>query len=319
MQINLPLIMHKFAIPMLLLMIFSNPVFSQDQTIRMVFVGDMMLDELPGGVIREGQNPFAAFDEIFERADIRIGNLECVVSQQGEPEKKPFTFRAHPRVIPILKKYFSAISLANNHTGDYGLAAFVDMLNLLEQGGVPYFGGGRDIRSAHQPSIIEVKGKRIAFLGFNEFLPRSFEALDDRAGMAWSDDDYVIYDIQRAKNEFKADMVIVYPHWGIEWENTASPRQMELARLMIDAGATAVVGGHPHVTQNIEWYNGKPIFYSLGNFIFNGFEKGSRARLGWVLELMVAPDMQISWKIHNAKLDDNGIPQYDGEITTSPR
>ncbi|MXS77814.1 CapA family protein [Nitrosomonas sp. JL21] len=299
-------------------MIISNPIYSQDQTIRMLFVGDMMLDELPGEMIREGKNPFAAFDELFEQADITVGNLECVISEQGVPEKKPFTFRAHPRVIPILKKYFSAVSLANNHSGDYGPLAFTDMLDLLEQSGVAYFGGGRDIRFAHQPYIIDIKGKKVAFLGFNEFLPRSFEALDDRAGVAWSDDDYVIYDIQRAKTEFKADMVIVYPHWGIEWKQSASSRQMKLARLMIDAGASAVVGGHPHVTQNIEWYKGKPIFYSLGNFIFNGFEKESNARLGWALELIVTPDMQISWKIHKAKLDDNGIPHYDGELMISP-
>ncbi len=302
----------------LLMIFFGNPVYSENQTIRILFVGDVMLDELPGEMIRESKNPFAAFDELFERADIAIGNLECVISEQGVPEEKPYTFRAHPRVIPLLKKYFSAVSLANNHSGDYGPRAFADMLDLLERGGVSYFGGGRNIRSAHEPYIVEVKGKKVAFLGFNEFFPRSYEALDDRAGIAWSDDDYVIFDIRRAKTEFKADMVIVYPHWGWEGERLASSRQVKLARLMIDAGASAVVGGHPHVTQNIEWYKGKPIFYSLGNFVFNGFEENSDARLGWVLELWVAPDMQISWKIHRAKLDENGIPHYDGELTVVP-
>ncbi len=302
-----------------LLMVFlSNPVYSEEPTIRMLFVGDMMLDELPGEMIREGKNPFAAFDELFLRADITIGNLECVISEQGVPEEKPYTFRAHPRVIPLLKKYFSAVSLANNHSGDYGPMAFTDMLDLLDRSGVSYFGGGRNSRSAHEPYIVEVKGKRVAFLGFNEFFPRSYEALDDRAGIAWSDDDYVIFDIQRAKTELKADIVIVYPHWGWEGEPSASTRQMKLARMMIDAGASAVVGGHPHVTQNIDRYKGKPIFYSLGNFVFNGFEENSSARLGWALELWVTPDMQISWKIHRAKLDENGIPHYDGEVAVVP-
>lgn len=297
----------------LLLMLFSSPAYSEEQTIRMLFVGDIMLDEIPGEMIKKGHNPLAAFDGLFESADIKIGNLECVISEQGVPEAKPYTFRAHPRVIPVLKKYFSALSLANNHSGDYGPLAFSNMLDLLDRGGVAYFGGGRDIRSAHEPLLIEIKGRKIAILGYNEFFPRSFEALGDRAGIAWSDDDYVSYDIQRARIKYKADIVIVYPHWGWEHEKTASSRQSKLARLMIDAGADAVVGGHPHVTQNIEWYKGKPIFYSLGNFIFNGFAEGD-ATTGWVLELVFSPDMQITWKIHSVKLDENGIPHYAGEF-----
>lgn len=305
--------MKSILIINLLLILFSNRVYSEGQTIRMLFVGDMMLDELPGEVIKRGENPFSEFEGLFEKADIKIGNLECVISEKGEPEKKPFTFRAHPRVIPLLKKYFTALSIANNHSGDYGELAFLNMLELLERDKVSYFGGGRDIRSAHEPLIIKIKNRKIAILGYNEFFPRSFEALDDRAGIAWSDDDYIAFDIRRAKTEYKADIVIIYPHWGWEHEKMASPRQIKLAHLMIDSGADVIVGGHPHVTQNIEWYKGKPIFYSLGNFIFNGFED-SEATTGWALELFFSSDLQITWKIHVAKLDQNGIPQYAGEL-----
>ena len=307
----------KFLVIFLLLLILNTKAYSEEKTIRMLFVGDVMLDELPGEMIKQGKNPFSAFDQIFEKADVAIGNLECVISEKGEPEKKPFTFRAHPRVIPLLKKYFSALSLANNHSGDYGPLAFSDMLDLLDQNGVLYFGGGQNIRLAHEPQMIGIKGKRIAILGYNEFLPRSFEALNDRSGIAWSDDDYVIYDIQRAKIEYKADVVIVYPHWGWEREKIASARQMKLARIMIDAGADVIVGAHPHVTQNIEWYKDKPIFYSLGNFVFNGFNAGEETT-GWVLELSISPDLQITWKIHIARLDQNGIPQYAGELKDIP-
>ncbi len=305
--------MQRILLVFLLLVFFSNCAYPEEHSIRMLFVGDLMLDELPGEMIKDRKNPFSAFDGVFEKADIKIGNLECVISEKGAAEKKPFTFRAHPRVIPLLKKYFSALSLANNHSGDYGLLAFSDMLDLLDQSGVLYFGGGRNIRLAHEPLIIGIKGKRIAILGYNEFFPRSFEALSDRPGIAWSDDDYVTFDIQRAKTEYKADIVIVYPHWGWEHEKIASTRQMKLAHLMIDAGADAIVGGHPHVTQNIEWYKGKPIFYSLGNFVFNGFEEGD-ATTGWALELIFSSDLQVAWKIHVAKLDKNGIPQYAGEL-----
>lgn len=134
-----------------------------------------MLDKLPGQYIEEGKNPFSSFDPLFKSADITIGNLECLVGTSGRPEDKPFTFRAHPRVIPILKEYFSAVSVANNHSGDYGLEAFSRMLDLFDQTGLRYFGGGKDIRSAHKPILFEVKGKKIAILGYNEFLPQSFE------------------------------------------------------------------------------------------------------------------------------------------------
>jgi len=92
---------------------------------------------------------------------------------------------------------------------------------------------------------------------------------------------------------------------------------MKLARIMIDAGADVIVGAHPHVTQNIEWYKDKPIFYSLGNFVFNGFDEGEETT-GWALELSISPDLQITWKIHIAKLDQNGIPQYAGELKDIP-
>lgn len=191
--------MKKTFITCFSLIFFSNFAYSGEQDIRMLFVGDLMLGELPGKIIKNGKNPFSSFNTLFEKADIKIGNLECMVGTQGKPEKKPFTFRAHPRVIQVLKKYFSAVSLANNHSGDYGPLAFSNMLDLLDRRGVSYFGGGRDIRSAHEPFIIQAKGKQIAILGYSKILPRSFEALEDRAGIAWSDDDFVVSDIKRAR------------------------------------------------------------------------------------------------------------------------
>jgi poly-gamma-glutamate synthesis protein (capsule biosynthesis protein) len=278
------------------------------EPIRIVFVGDIMLDESPGGYIKGGRDPFASVAPLFRAADITIGNLECVVGTSGKREDKPFTFRAHPRVVPVLRKHFSALSLANNHSGDYGMQAFVDMLALFDRAGLKYFGAGREIRSAHEPAIFDVKGRRVAVLGYNEIFPRSFEALNDRPGVAWSDDDYVRHGIERARKHYKADHVIAYPHWGVEHDRTASPRQVALARLMIDHGADAVVGGHPHVTQNIEIYKGKPVFYSLGNFVFNGFE-GPEPNTGWVLTLTLFADAPPAFEIHTVKINRQGIPR----------
>jgi poly-gamma-glutamate synthesis protein (capsule biosynthesis protein) len=295
----------------LILKIISISAYGEE--IKMVFVGDIMLDDLPGKYIKSGKDPFKNFAPILKRADITIGNLECVVGTTGKAEEKNFVLRAHPRVLPLIRKYFNAVSLANNHTGDYGPQALSNMLDLLDGAGIKYFGAGKEIRSAHEPIIFDIKDKRIAVLGYNIFLPRSFEALDDRPGTAWGDDDYIIADIQNAKKVHKADIVITYPHWGWEGEKQASADQVRLAHLMIDSGADAVVGGHPHVTQNIENYKGKPIFYSLGNFVFDGFDTLDTIT-GWVLEMSINPDSKITWQIHEAKLDKNGIPKNMGLI-----
>ena len=301
--------MNRFILSALLCL--SQVVYAQSSPITMAFVGDIMLDETPGQYIRQGKDPFQAFASILDSSDISIGNLECAVGTKGKREDKPFTFMANPRVLPVVKKHFSAVSLANNHSADFGPEAFVQTMALLDKAWIPYFGGGKNIEAAHQPRIFDVKGKRIAVLGYNEFFPRSFEALDDRAGIAWSEDDYVVYDIKQAKNRYKADYVIVFPHWGIEHEKIASTRQVALAHLMIDSGADAVIGGHPHVTQNIETYKGKPIFYSLGNFVFNGFDDDD-SNTGWLVRLTLREDRPIESEVFIAKLDKKGIPQHAG-------
>ncbi len=278
------------------------------QDIKLVFVGDVMLADTPGRLIRAGKDPFRHFATELRDADLTIGNLECVISAKGRPIDKPYTFRAPKRALPLLKKYFNVVSLANNHTGDFGKAAFTDMLNTLDQQRIPYVGGGRHLRQAHQPFVREIKGKRIGLLAYNGFFPRSFEASENLPGSAWLDDDFVMHDIRHAKQQLGVDVLIVYPHWGWEYQKLASPRQRDMARRMIDSGADAVVGGHPHVTQDIEIYQGKPIFYSLGNFVFDGFHDED-TRTGWLLRLKLASDGLMDWHLVEAKIDRQGVPR----------
>jgi poly-gamma-glutamate capsule biosynthesis protein CapA/YwtB (metallophosphatase superfamily) len=276
-------------------------------SVSIVFVGDIMLDQLPGKLIEEGIDPFAAFADILRAADLRIGNLECVVGTTGSAWDKFYTFRANPRVLPILKRHFTALSLANNHSGDFGPMAFAEMLDLLDRERILYFGGGRTLSEAHAPLLFEHKGLRIALLGFNEVLPRSFEADFDKPGIAWSDDEQVQADIKNARTRYKADIVITFMHWGWEHEPFASKRQRQLAHLMIESGADAVIGGHPHVTQDIEHHNGKPIFYSLGHFVFDGFSDQDN-NTGWLLRLELDKKGVRQWKTYTAEIDHNGIP-----------
>lgn len=276
-------------------------------TVRIAFVGDVMLADGPGRVIASGRDPFEHVAQRLSQADVRIGNLECVIAHGGRALDKPWTFRAHPRVLPVLKRHLDAVSIANNHVGDFGREAFAEMLGHLDASGIPHVGGGRDLSEAHRPLIIEKNGLRIALLAYDEFFPRSFEAGPDRPGNAWSDDEQVVDDIRRARTEHHADLVIPFMHWGSEGEPVAHDRQRQLARLMIDAGADAVVGAHPHVVQDAEVYRGRPIVYSLGNFVFDGFESLSH-RTGWMLFFTADRSGVRQWHVEPVRTDLEGTP-----------
>ena len=292
--------------------ISADAVESQKDTVQLVFAGDIMLDLLPGEDVALGKDPFAGFADIFSKADLSIGNLECVVATTGEAIEKPYTFRARPEVLEIVKRHFGAVSLANNHTGDFGHEAFLEQLNLLRSNKIPYFGGGRNIGEARTPYIFESHGLRIALLGYNDFKPRQFEAGPDWPGVAWCVDEQIVADLKAARSLHHADLVIPFMHWGWEYEGS-NERQQKLARLMIDNGADVVVGSHPHVTQGAEYYNGKLIVYSLGNFVFDGFTT-PESNTGWVLRLKLGKSGLLEWDTAVAKIDERGTPHLDANV-----
>jgi poly-gamma-glutamate capsule biosynthesis protein CapA/YwtB (metallophosphatase superfamily) len=287
-------------------------------TVTLMMVGDIMLDTLPGETIASGGDPFARFAEPLLAADVTVGNLECVIATKGEKIKKPYNFRAHPRVLAPLKKYFEAVSLANNHTGDFGPEALAECIERLETAGLPFFGAGRNLAEAHRPFVFERNGIKVALLGYDEFRPKSFEAGPQTPGVAWSlGPEYetrVLADIREAKTERGVDLVIPFMHWG--WEDVpANDRQKEFARRMIDAGADVIVGGHPHVVQGVDSYKGKLIVYSLGNFVFDGY---TDHRVGWLLKLTLNKQGVVRWQTMVARADEQGTPHRD-PMTNSPR
>ncbi|MGC4075992.1 MAG: CapA family protein [Rubrivivax sp.] len=281
-----------------------------EPAISLVFVGDVMLADGPGRLLRRGGNPFAPTAALLAGADLRIANLECVVARGGKADDKPWTFRADPRVLALLRRHVDVVSLANNHSGDFGREAFAEMLGALRTQGLPYFGGGHDLAEAHRPLVVERRGLRLALLGYDEYFPRYFEAGHDHPGVAWSEDEQVVLDIRRART--MADLVIPFMHWGEEGRPTANDRQRALARLMIDAGADAVVGTHPHIVQDVEFHRGKPIVYSLGNFVFDGFDKPEN-NTGWVLRMAIGRGGVRSLRRAVVRMDREGTPHPTGE------
>jgi poly-gamma-glutamate capsule biosynthesis protein CapA/YwtB (metallophosphatase superfamily) len=301
----------RFAL--LFLLMFS--ALAQAETVRLVFVGDVMLDDGPGKLIAAGGDPLAPMAPLLADSDYRIGNLECPLATVGQPmPSKIYNFRADPRAVRVLKGRFDAMSVANNHSGDYGKVAFLETMAVLDGAGIRHFGGGRNLVEAHAPLWIEQKGLRVAVLGYNEFKPRQFEAGANHPGIAWSEDSQVVADI-RAARAAGADVVIPFMHWGWEREPEPTERQRQLARTMIEAGADAVVGGHPHVTQGAEVYRGKPIIYSLGNFVFDGFELPA-AKIGWLLRMEIDKGGVSSWLTFAARMDEQGTPHPDPATAT---
>lgn len=279
-----------------------------NEQVTISFAGDILLDSAPGKSIAGGQDPFAPTAKLLKSADLSIGNLECPVASatSGAAVDKVYTFKAAPSTLPLLHRYFDAVSVANNHSGDYGPEAFRETLSQLRAAGVPYFGGGQNLREAHAPLLLEKRGIKIALLGYDEYHPRSFEAGPDHPGVAWAEDEQVILDIARARRA-GAHLVLPFFHWGWENEPAPSARQRELAHRLIDAGADAIIGAHPHVTQGAEMYRGKPIIYSLGNFVFDLIDQPANA-IGWTLQLVVDRRGVSRFSTHAVRIDDQGAP-----------
>lgn len=238
----------------------------------LIAVGDIMLTR--GVAIKIAKNgseyPFLQVKDYLKTGDIVFGNLETPISPGRAIKPGEMLFRSDPGLEKELKaSNFSILSLANNHTenfGDYGLE---QTFKYLDEAGIKYVGAGENISQAYSSAIMEVNGLKFAFLAYDDidFTPASYQADEDSAGIAFMNKEKMIFAIAEAKKQ--ADFVIVSMHSGIEYQTEASDKQKEFARLAIDSGAEMVIGHHPHVVEPIEKYNGKYIFYSLGNFIFD--------------------------------------------------
>lgn len=278
----------------------------------MAFVGDIMLDRDPGKAMLAGSAPFAGVAHLLEGADLRVGNLECVVADGGMRLDKHYTFRADPRAVAYLARYFDAVSLANNHTGDFGGAALIETMYRLRRANIAFFGAGLNDVEAHAPWVVERNGVKLAVLGYNEFPPRSFEAGSQLPGCAWSDEDKVVADIRAIRPA--VDVILTFMHWGEEYSPRPNERQVSLARKMIDAGADVVIGNHPHVIQGHEFYKGRLIAYSLGNFVFDEWKDSpermkEERRIGWVLRMTLDRSGLVAWDTVLTRTDEQGFPQ----------
>jgi len=227
------------------------PVSPQKATV--VFVGDIMLGRYVETLsLRNGWNyPFVSTTEIFSRADAVIGNLEGPVPSVHEQTPNfYYGFNFDSRSIDAMKKAgIGIVTLANNHTSDAGKSGYEETVSALQKNDVASFGYDRTY-------LFESNGQKIRFAGLNDtFAPLNLKTVSNFIRGIKKDDEFLV----------------VFTHWGKEYSTEPTPRQRELGHALIDFGADAVIGSHPHVVQESENYNGKTIYYSLGNFIFDQY------------------------------------------------
>jgi poly-gamma-glutamate synthesis protein (capsule biosynthesis protein) len=312
-------------------------------------VGDLMI-RTPGLVGRfEDDHAFRALLEELRRSGPVVANLEVPLSRRGQPVPKTVNLRADPDVIEdVLALGVHAVTLANNHLMDYGADAMFDTLAACDRAGLARFGAGADLEAALAAVWLEADGRRIALLSVSCTLPIESDAGERRPGIAplrvrfafeadvnlqaeqpgtmpwvhsWAveaDRDRVCRAIAVCRGA-GADAVVVAIHWGVPsywlspYQGLLAEYQRPLAHALIEAGADAVCGHHPHQLHPIEVYGGKPILYSLGNFLFEG---------PWTFGTMVMDSDsfiarlsfgdRIGCELVPLRLNENGVPIYAG-------
>ncbi len=241
----------------------KEPIIPGKDRLTLLAAGDIMLDRTMLLLAQKNNDFGYAFQMIsstLSQADLRVANLEGPITtnksiSNGEGGAR-FSFTFSPKVTSSLKTNFDVVSLANNHTTNFGFEGLEQTHEFLDSAGIGWFGDPNNRRGEKISEIMEKNGIKIGLVGYHQLVETGFEN--------------VITEVKKIRPH--VDVVIAYPHWGIEYvTHTPSMLQKKEGHALIDAGVDIVIGAHPHVIQPIEMYQGKPIFYSLGNFVFDQY------------------------------------------------
>lgn len=251
-----------------------EPEPEPEKPVTLLFAGDVLLSshvlnayDKAGGI--EGVLDDGIRSEI-EKADIFMVNQEFPFSHRGTAAAdKQYTFRLPPERVNILNEMgIHVVTLANNHILDFGTDPLIDSQTTLDGAGIDYVGAGENLERAKKLLLRQAGETTVGYLGASRvYMDGSWAATDSRPGVFSTYDPKALVAEITAAREL-CDYLVVYAHWGIERDTIPQDYQRKLAVNYIDAGADLVVGSHPHVLQGVEYYNGKPIIYSLGNFVF---------------------------------------------------
>ena len=283
----------------------STTTTESTRTWTLLAGGDVLMERSE----RLGLDPFQSIEPALGSADISVVNVEMAISDRGTPHDKTYVFRAPPFAARrIAAGGVRIANLANNHAMDYGGDALADTIDLLEGAGVATIGAGRDIDEAYRYRILTTDGGvSVAFVGASLIVPSNFAAGSSTPGVAsaHSPDLARVLDTVRAAVA-AADAVVAIVHWGIERDPCPDDAQRSLARQLLDAGADAVIGHHPHVLQPVVFTGEKLVAFSLGNFIWEPRQHMS-GETG-VLQIDFEGDRVVGWTFHPHLLDGDGVP-----------
>ncbi|GIH04733.1 capsular polysaccharide biosynthesis protein [Rhizocola hellebori] len=242
---------------------------SAPRDITLAFGGDVHFSGRTLSLLDNPQTAFGRIGPVLSRADLAFVNLETAVTERGTPEPKEFHFRAPASAYAAVKAAgIDAVSIANNHTLDYGQTGLADTLDYARQSGIPALGGG-PVEQAYQPWITEVRGTRIAVVALSHVdeLWQSWEATDTRPGLAMLRNPLrALAAVRQARAQ--ADVVVVMLHWGPEYQECPTAELKTLAAQLIEAGADLLVGGHQHLLLGAGWQGKAYVAYGMGNFLW---------------------------------------------------
>ncbi|MDP9264507.1 MAG: CapA family protein [Chloroflexota bacterium] len=271
---------------------------------------------------RDPSRPFAKVRDLTRAADVALATLEAPLSREGNRYcQSCLVFVGNESYISaIVDAGFDVLSLAANHSGDAGPAGVLDSIRVARAAGIATVGAGADEASARQPAFLQVRGLRVAFLAYVDVPPASYAATVTRPGHARLSHDDPGYERIRAEvaaARAQADLVIVVPHWGIEYEDQPRPWIRAAAEAMLEAGADVILADHPHWVQSVETRNGRYVAYSLGNFIFDQMwsaetRQGSLHQLFFIGRRLVSARIRptLLEDYHQPRLLDPGEPAY---------
>jgi poly-gamma-glutamate capsule biosynthesis protein CapA/YwtB (metallophosphatase superfamily) len=289
------------------------------ETVTLIAVGDVMLSRNVASKMSEkGMDyPFLKTRDYLRSGDIVFGNLETPIFPGRKISRSEMIFRSDPgSEKTLVDSGFDILSLANNHTPNFGKKSLKDTFKYLDQAGLIYAGAGENESDAHAPAIIETKGFRFAFLAYNDtdVVPDNWEAISNSPGTAFMDKKKMQRDVKAAKAN--ADFVIVSMHSGYEYKPKPNNHQIDFSHSAIDAGADLVIGHHPHVVQTIEKYKDKFIFYSLGNFVFDQMWS-QETREGLVAKFIFSADGIEKIDLLPVLIEDYSQPSFTESKTVS--
>lgn len=278
----------------------EQQLLSDSQPIRLLFGGDLMFDRNIRVRMQEHgvAHPLAQLTALFNTYDAVIANLEgpvttfpsrSVGSEPGSANNFFFTFQ--PEIVPMLRdNNVTIVNLGNNHITNFGTAGVAQTKQFLQAGGIDFFGNtGLEVQAAERILYRTFDKTTIAFVNLNQFTPGGFETalVDTKTATA------------------SADLVIVMPHWGEEYVPKPNQTIRDQAQQLLAAGADAIIGSHPHVIQSIHNYEGKQVYYSLGNFVFDQYFM-PQVQKGLLVEMRIWPDHRLEYEEIPIQLEVTG-------------